>query len=415
VTSRADVSYRALLDVPTLPRILVSMALARIAGQMVSIAIVLFTLAEYHSPALAGVVTFAAIMPGILVSPIAGALLDRHGRIRLVMLDYLVGAGSLVLIGGLALADALPPWLLVAISAASSLTSPLSNTGVRSLFPLIVPERLWERVNAVDSNGYVMATLIGPPIAAAMVSLVGGAETLILVGVLLALSAVIMIGAKEPPSTAPTSGRILRDALDGLLYALRNPTIRGLAFSMSTLNLSGGVLTIGIPVIVIDQLHLDAAYVGIAWAISGVTGMIAALWVGSLDSRGREKRWLVSSMAGIGIAVALLLINLSLPMLLLSMAINGALNGPLDIALFTLRQRRTDPAWMGRAVAVSASLNFAGYPIGSAIAGALVVQSLDATIVFGVVACAAAALLAWWQVPREGGIMAGPAPAGTIS
>lgn len=29
----------------------------------------------------------------------------------------------------------------------------------------------------------------------------------------------------------------------------------------------------------------------------------------------------------------------------------GLASGPLDIALFTIRQRRTDPAWTGRAFA----------------------------------------------------------------
>ena len=50
----SDPSYRALLSVPWLPRILASMLLARIAQSMVSIAIVLFTLTEYHSPSPAG-------------------------------------------------------------------------------------------------------------------------------------------------------------------------------------------------------------------------------------------------------------------------------------------------------------------------------------------------------------------------
>ena len=54
------------------------------------------------------------------------------------------------------------------------------------------------------------------------------------------------------------------------------------------------------------------------------------------------------------------------------MAISGLANGPLDIALFTLRQRRTDPAWMGRAFTVSMNLNFSGFPIGAAVAGVLV-------------------------------------------
>jgi MFS family permease len=56
------------------------MQLARIAQSMVSVALVLFTLAEYRSPALTGIVTAASVLPGLLVAPIAGALLDRHGR-----------------------------------------------------------------------------------------------------------------------------------------------------------------------------------------------------------------------------------------------------------------------------------------------------------------------------------------------
>jgi len=377
------------------------MAVARIAGAMVSITIVLFTLTEYHSPELAGLVTFASIMPGLLVSPIAGALLDRHGRTRLVMLDYWIAAGALTLIGILALAGALPAWLLVLIAAAASLTAPLSNTGLRSLFPIIVPEPLWERVNAVDSNGYVLSTLVGPPVAAAMVQIVGGPVTLLGIGAMLAAAALILVGTREPATTASSSGRLLRDALDGLAYTLRNRTIRGLGLAMSMLNVGTGVLTIAIPIIVLEQLHASASFVGLIWAFAGVCGMVTAFIFGRMDSRGREKGWLVWSVIGCGVAMALLLVNTSLAALFIVMGINGVLNGPLDIALFTLRQRRTDPAWMGRAFAVSASFNFIGYPIGTAIAGVFVVQSFEATIALGVAACLVAAFLGWWQIPRD--------------
>ena len=40
---------------------------------------------------------------------------------------------------------------------------------------------------------------------------------------------------------------------------------------------------------------------------------------------------------------------------------------PLTVAMFSLRQRATDPKWYGRAFAVSMNLNFSGFPIGSAI------------------------------------------------
>jgi MFS family permease len=49
------------------------------------------------------------MFPGLVFSPIAGALLDRHGRTRLVVVDYLVTLASLMLIGILALWANLPP------------------------------------------------------------------------------------------------------------------------------------------------------------------------------------------------------------------------------------------------------------------------------------------------------------------
>jgi hypothetical protein len=46
---------------------------------------------------------------------------------------------------------------------------------------------------------------------------------------------------------------------------------------------------------------------------------------------------------------------------------------------------------MGRAIAVSMSLNFVGYPIGSALSGPLVASSLSTALVASVVLTAAAA------------------------
>lgn len=405
---RTERSYRALLSVPGLGRILVSMQLSRIAQSMVGVALVLFTLDEYDSPALTGVVTFASVFPGLLVAPVAGALLDRHGRTRLVILDYAVALLALVVIGGLALLDALPVPILLAIAVVSSLTAILSHTGLRSLFPLLVPERLWERVNAVDSNGYLVATILGPPLAAALVSLVGGATTLILIGLVYGAATVAMIGAPDPVSETASTGRLFRDAWDGVVYTLRNPTLRGLGLSISLLNISGGMVTIVVPLVILDRLGGPEIAVGLVFAGSGVAGVIAALIAGRFDSRGREWHLLVLPMAGIAVADLLLLAGAGAGELLtglafvaLGLALGGALNGPMDVGLFTVRQRRTDQAWMGRAFAVSMALNFLGYPIGAALAGAIAAASIEAAIIVGAIACVAAGVVAAIMIPRH--------------
>jgi predicted MFS family arabinose efflux permease len=408
-------SYRALFAVPSLGRVLLSMQISRIAGSMVGIVVILFALQRYNSPALAGAVAFASIVPGMLVSPIAGALLDRHGRVRLIILDYLVAAASLLLIAGLALADSLPATLLLLIATVSSFTGPLSSSGLRSLFPLMVPEHLWERVNAVDSNGWVLATVVGAPLGALIAQNLGFEAALTIIAVSYLVAAVVMIGAPDPRTDVHSTGNLLRDAWLGLVYTWNNRTLRALAASLSVMNLSGGVVQIVVPVLILDRLGLGQDMVGYMFGLSGAFGVVSAFFFGRIRTEGREKPLIViPAFIFIG-CTAILLWPAGLLPIALCMAVSGLTNGSLDIAMFTLRQRRTDPAWMGRAFTVSMNLNFSGYPIGAAIAGLLVGNSIETAILFGVAANVVAALLAWAMIPvtdDEPGVQRVAAPAG---
>jgi len=418
----AQPSYRALLDVPYIGRVVTSMSLARVAQSMLGVAIVLFTLAEYDSPALAGIVTFASILPGLLFAPIAGTLLDRHGRIRLVVLDYVVAGVSLVAIAVLAAADLLPPWLLVGIAVVTSLTAILSHVGLRTLFPIMVPRRLWERINAVDSNGYVLATIVAPPLAAGLVAVAGPKVAMAAIAVPFAAAAVALIGVREPRSAPSSSGGILSDAWEGLKYTLRNPTLRGLGVAISTANIASGMTTIVIPLLILRVLGFSAVVVGIVFALSGISGMISVFLFGRIDTRGREWIMLVVPLALWAPVTALLLPAsgafgpitplAGLGFILVGQLLAGLLNGPLDIALFTVRQRRTDPTLLGRAFAVSMAFNFLGFPIGAAMAGSLASTDISLAIWLGVGATIVAAVAAAFLIPvREASVPRAAEPA----
>jgi predicted MFS family arabinose efflux permease len=136
--------------------------------------------------------------------------------------------------------------------------------------------------------------------------------------------------------------------------------------------------------------------------------MVAALITGRMDSRGREWDLLVLPMAGVVVADLLLLFAAGAATAVVGiafigggLALGGLLNGPMDIGLFTIRQRRTDPAWMGRAFAVSMGFNFIGYPIGAALAGAIAATSIEAAIVVGAFACVLGAVAAAVLIPRR--------------
>ncbi len=394
-------SYRALFRIPGIPRLIASMLLARIAGQMTSLILVLFALDRYGSPAVAGAATFLAVFPGLVGSPIAGALLDRHGRTRLVVLDYAVAALSLALIAVLALLGALPVPLLLLIVTVTSFTFPLSATGVRTLFPILVPQPLWERANAIDSNGYVVSSIFGPALAGALVALFGAPTALLVTAGLSAGAAIIALGLRDP-STRTERRALLTEAWRGLVYVARHPSLRSLAISVSIANIGWGLFFIALPVLVLRRIGGDAASVGNLFALLGVTGSVAVLVMGRVSTRGREHLFLAGAMLGQAVAFAICLFAGSdVRLVALAMLILGVATGPFDVTLFTVRQRRTDPAWMGRAFAVSMSLNFIGFPIGSAIGGALVPISLETALAVAIVANVTAALLAQ-RLPREG-------------
>jgi predicted MFS family arabinose efflux permease len=161
-------------------------------------------------------------------------------------------------------------------------------------------------------------------------------------------------------------------------------------------------MAIVMPVVLLERLHVGPAVVGIAWGVSAASQFVGALVMGRLESGPRDRVLIAGSFLAYGAALGLFLAPPSVPLVLLAMVATGALNAPAGVTMFTMRQRRTDPAWTGRAFAISMSLSFAGYPLGSAIAGAFAEQSVAGPILFGMATCVLAGLLALWLIPAHG-------------
>jgi hypothetical protein len=99
---------------------------------------------------------------------------------------------------------------------------------------------------------------------------------------------------------------------------------------------------------------------------------------------------MVATAFGVGVAA----IGFGLPALAFGLLLVGLVSGPIDVGVLTLRQRRTDPADLGRVLAVSMSLNMSGWPIGTVLGGMLVAWSpLSAFL-----AAALASLLGAWAI-----------------
>jgi MFS family permease len=396
-------TYLQLLRLPGIARLTVGSLIGRLGNVMWQFVMVLFVLEQFHSPVLAGLTVFMGIAPGLLVSPIGGALLDRYGRSRLIALDYAVSAAGLIVIVALASTGHLGAPALLSLAGISAVTGILSIGGQRSLLPRMLPRHMWDRGNAFDSMGYTITAIAGPPLGGILVGALGGRAALLVTAALYTLAALVFYRLPDPSALGAITVSIWRAALDGLRYVLRNASLRGLAIGLFVVNLQNGLLIIAIPVLVLTRLHGSPAQVGYLWGIQGAASAIAALAFGRFNSDGKE-RWTMAVAAWfIAAAVSILLIANSYALVVIAAALTGLATGPFDIALFSLRQRRTEPAWFGRAFAVSASLNFSGVPVGSAIAGPIVHQSMGLTFVIGVIAALAAGVLVILLVPAKQG------------
>ena len=357
-------------------------------------------LQRYHSPQLAGLAALVSLLPGLLLSPIGGALLDRYGRVPLITVDYVFAAVSVFLIAGLSAAHSLPPALLLLICGIASVTGPLSAAGGRSLFPIVVPAPLWERANALDSMSFVITSLVGAPTAGILVGAAGGEWALAFDGVLWALSAIAMIRVHDPSARQP-SGHVLRDAWGGIAYVLRNRALAGIALTLGTWSIGWGILTIALPVLILGPLHQGPQAVGLLLGLNGAAGVVSGLVSGRLRTQGRERRLMAGSMVACAVAAALFPLAGTVALVAVGILLFGAANGPFDIAFITLRQRRTDPAAYGRVFAVSMALNSVGSPLGAALAGPLIGRSLQLALWAAVVAIALSAIFPLAVIPTD--------------
>ena len=395
-------SYRALIGIPDLPRLLGATTLLRLGASMLSLTLVLYALDRFSSPAFAGWVAFVAVAPGLAISPLAGAILDRIGSGVAVTVDMTVSAALLFC---LIAADRLgwaSPVVLLTLVGLLSLTSPLSSAGVRVLLPRLVTPAAYDRVNALDTAVFAVVEVVGPASAGLLVGFGGAKVALGAIALVFGGAALCIARIRRLPSLATSRRSLFHDTLEGVAIVARQPTLRGLAISYSLYQVTWGVLVIVVPVFVTHRFAdgLGKSVAGLAWAAMGLAGGVGALVAGRLRTAGRERPVMAIGMIVTALAAWPIAAAFGLGGLVVGLMLAGLVAGPIDVSLLTLRQRRTDPAQLGRVLSVSMSLNTAGFPLGAALAGMLMTHSLAAPLVVaGLSSLLAAVAVA--AIPRD--------------
>ena len=392
-------SYQVLLRQPYFARLVGAGFLARLGGSMWSVAIVLFVLERYHSPTLAGLTVLVSLAPGLVISPLAGAALDRWGRVPMIIADYAVAVLTVGALLGLDWSGRLSVAWLIALMFVSSLPVPLGMAGARSLFPMLAPRHLWERANALDSALYSLSNIVGPALAGVLVALWGGEGALAVIAVVWVAAIVVIAGVRVPPVVI-SSPSVLTDAWIGLREVFRNPALRAITLSVPIQNAGRGVFLLAIPVFVLRELHEGPQVVGWLLSANAATALCSGIVCGRLRTEGRERGFMLTSLLVSGAALVAMSAMPNLVLALACMALVGLPAGLFDIPMFSLRQRVVDTGILGRVLAVSMSFNFLGNPVGSGLGGPVVsISPRLGFVVAGVLTGLAAGALAL-MLPR---------------
>lgn len=396
-------SYRQLLQLPHVSSFLLATCLSRLANGMSGLAIVLYALAKFDAPALIGWISFAAVAPGLVASPLAGAFLDRIGATYGIVADVAAGALLMVFLIVLDRIGWVSPMALILLVLLFSLCTPLGAAGIRAQLPRLVPANVLDRVNALDTTIHAIVALLGPSLAGGLVGFGSPVAAWLTIASAYVVALMCILRLRQSPEPCLPSESFLAQAIAGLVHVVRQPSLRGLAVGYALSQVTWGVLFITVPVVLTRRFDAGVweSVSGLLWAATGLAGGLGALAAGRLRVRGRETCVMTLGMVVTAFAAWPLAAELGLPGLASGLVLAGIAAGPIDVAALTLRQRRTEPGRLGRVMAVSMSFNMSGFPIGTALGGMLVAQSLSAAFAVAALASMLAAAATYMLIPAH--------------
>jgi predicted MFS family arabinose efflux permease len=363
---------------------LVAATLARIADEMVGVAVVLLVIDRTGSIALAGAMVTAYTVPSLVSGPLLGAWLDRtrHRRAALAGNEIVLAA---VVTALAVLAGRAPAATLLALAALAGVTLPLTSGGFSSLLPSLVPAAALNRVTALDAAVFSVASVAGPALAGTIAATLGSGAAVTVLGAVAALAAACVPGIRPArvPDAAGDATPLLVAVRAGVRHVLGTPPLRGATLASAIGLGATGMLTTALPARA-EQLGAGRAAAGYVWAAIEVGAMVALLAVGRRLHRWRPERTVFLAVAGGGAVTLAWPVAGLLPVLLSLALFAGLAGGPNLAALLAARQRYSPARLLGQVSTTGASLKLAAFAAGSALGGQLVPVLGTATVITGV-------------------------------
>lgn len=271
-----------------------------LGSQCTTTALVLLAIVGLHAtPAQTGMLTILGTLPYLVVSPLAGALVDRLPR-RPVLIVADAGRALVLL--------AIPAAALLGMLQIAFLFGALFLVGGLAVFfelayPAYVPTLL-SSDHLIAGNGKLaaseaLAEASGPALAGVLVQTVGGPIAVLLdaLSFLVSAGSLALIRTREHiaiPQVKPPFGRAI---VAGWRMALATPLLRTLLLSEALGAVGGGFFASLYAVYLVRTLYISPALYGVLVALGGVAALAGAATVTTLVRRLGTRRAVILAWA----------------------------------------------------------------------------------------------------------------------
>jgi MFS family permease len=355
------------------------------------------------SAMLLGILGFAGQIPTFLLAPLAGVLVDRWDRYRVLVVTQVLAMVQSGLLAGLAIAGVIQVWHVLALSVFQGFINAFDMPARQSMVVQMVEDRA-DLPNAIALNSSMVngARLLGPAAAGVLIAAVGeGWCFFIDAASYLAVIASLLLMRVERRVRAPRSTDVLHEMREGFRYASGFAPIRAVLLLLAVVSLMGMPYMVLLPVIAREVLRGGAGTLGALTAASGLGALAGALYLASRRSVLGLGHVIVASSAAFGIGLVGLsrvgVVWLALPMMLVT---GGGMMLQMA-ASNTILQTVVDEDKRGRVMSLFAMSVFGTVPLGSLMAGALASRmGAQNTIMVGGVACVVAAVVFLRALPE---------------
>ncbi|MBI5668920.1 MAG: MFS transporter [Chloroflexi bacterium] len=357
-------------------------AFSLFGSQLVQFALIWWLTETTRSATVLASAALVGVLPQVLISPIAGPLIDRWNRKRVMMVaDALVAFTTLLLVllfaGGV-----VQLWHVYLAMFIRSAAGSFHFPSMQASTSLMVPDEHLSRVAGLNQMLQGLMSIVAPPVGALLIGLLPMQGVLLIDVVTAAVAVLAVLVVPIPqPERQPTADvsplrAFWRDMGSGFNYVRGWPGLMAVIVLVMLLNLIAAPALSLVPLLVTNIFGGQAGELATLNSAMGigivVGGVILGVWGGF------KRRITTSMMAVFIMSVALLLIGfapasafwLALAAFFVLGVMHSLANGPL----MALLQSIVAPEMQGRVFTLLMSGAALMMPLGLAVAGPLADQ-----------------------------------------